>query len=120
MKLADTSVLIELLRGNKEVEKELKDKEVATCFHVKYELYRGTSLARKTEKGQKEVKCLLEELETLELTQDIAKEASELSEKYSIGTFDLMVAATAIVKDVELITQDSDFQRIDELEVNRI
>jgi len=117
--LADTSVLIELLRGNSEIEQKLEDKEVATCFHVKYELYRGTRIARKTEEGKEQIEALLEELETIELTRDVARKASELRERYSINTFDLMIAATAIVNSMELITQDTDFQKIEELEVEK-
>lgn len=120
LKLADTSVLIELLRGDKELEKELQRDEIAVCFHIKYELYRGTRLARKTEKGRREVEGLLNGLETVEMIQEVARMASGLRDKFSIGTFNLMVAAAAIVNDLKLITQDSDFQKIEELSVQVI
>jgi len=117
LKLADTSVLIELLRGNRDVNKALKDDKIAICFPVQYELYRGTKLARNTESGEREVNNLIEELQKLESTNSVAETTSELREKYSeINTFDLMIAAHAVDRATTLLTQDEDFQRIEELD----
>lgn len=120
MKLLDTSAVIGLLRGEKEIEEIVaeKDETFCTCFPVQCELYRGTKLARRTEEGEKEVESLLDELEHLEAGNEAAKKVAELKGKYSeISNFDLMIAGICIVKDVEIITKDQDFTKIQELKV---
>ena len=119
MKVADTSVLIDLLRGEKEIEKKIltEEEELHTCFPIKCELYRGTELARKTKEGKKEVTRLLEELHTLEADTESAEKVAELKNKYpDINSFDLMIAGICISHNAKLLTRDRDFQKITELE----
>ena len=119
MKVADTSVLIDLLRGEKEIEKKILtgEEELYTCFPIKCELYRGTELARKTKEGKKEVTRLLEELHTLEADTESAEKVGELKNKYpDTNSFDLMIAGICISHNAKLLTRDRDFQKITELE----
>lgn len=119
MKLLDTSVLIDLLRGEKEINKEITEtgKTFCTCFPIKYELYKGTKLARKTKKGEKEVTKMIEELQNLEANSEAAKKTAELEDNYpNISPFDLMIAAICITHQAEIITKDRDFNKIDELD----
>lgn len=123
MKLLDTSAVIGLLRGNKEIEEIVveEDETFCTCFHVQCELYRGTKLARRTEEGEKEVESLLDEIEHLEAGKEAAKKVAELKEKYSeISNFDLMIASICLINDVEIITKDHDFTKIQKLKVQTI
>lgn len=123
MKLLDTSVIIGLLRGEKEVEELVADEEetLCTCFPVQCELYRGTRLARKTEEGEKEVESLLDELEHLEANKESARKAAELREKYpEINSFDLMIAGICIANNTEIITRDKDFTKIEELKHHKL
>ena len=117
MILADTSVLIDLLRGEIRAEKLEEHGEITTCFPIQCELYKGTKLARNTEKGEKEVKKLIERLEELETGPKAAKKFSELRQKYrNIDEFDLMIAAICIANNAAILTQDKDFEKIEELE----
>ena len=116
MILADTSVLIDLLRGGIKAEKLEEYGEIATCFPVQCELYKGAKIARNTEEGEKQVKKLLERLEELESGPKAAKKFSELRQKYSdINDFDLMIAGICLANNADLITQDKDFEKIEEL-----
>ena len=123
LKLLDTSAVIGLLRGEEEIEELVtqEDETLGTCFPVLCELYRGTRLARKTEKGEKEVESLLNELENLEAGDEAAKKVAVLKEKYpEIKTFDLMIAGVCIANNAEIITGDKDFEKIDELDTQLI
>lgn len=119
----DTSVIIGLLRGEKQIEELVADEEetLCTCFPVQCELYRGTRLARETEEGEKEVELLLDELEHLEADKESAKKVAELKEKYpETKSFDLMIAGICLANNTEIITKDKDFERIEELNVETI
>ena len=123
MKLLDTSAVIGLLRGEEYVEELVKEEQetLCTCFPVQCELYRGTRLARRTEEGEKEVDSLLEELEDLKTDKESAKNVAKLKEKYpKIKNFDLMIAGICLAKNVEIITKDEDFEKIEELNVQTI
>jgi len=122
LKLLDTSAVIGLLRGEKEIEALVAKQEetLCTCFPVQCELYRGTRIARRTEEGEKEVELLLDELEHLEADKLSAKKVAELREKYpKIKSFDLMIAGICIANNAKIITKDEDFEKIEELEVLR-
>ena len=94
-----------------------EEEQLCSCFPVSCELYRGTNLARKTEEGRKEVKALLGEMETLEADDKSASRVAELRSKYrDISTFDLMIAGIGIRHDAGIITKDTDFQEIEELD----
>lgn len=119
MKLLDTSVVINLLRGDEQVKRLVENEEetFCSCFPVQCELYRGIRLARKTEEGEKEVEALLDQLETLEATKESAKKVAELRWKYpGINSFDLMIAGICIANNSSILTKDSDFEKIEELE----
>ena len=123
MKLLDTSAVISLLGGDQRTEEIVaqEDETFCTCFPVQCELYRGTELARKTRKGEKEVESLIDELEYLESGRQAAKKVAELRDSYSdINSFDLMIAAICIVNSVEIITKDQDFAKIRELKAQLI
>ena len=118
LKLLDTSILIGLLRGDENIEKAVSetDEKLSTCFPIKYELYRGTKLARKTEEGEKQVEKMINELETLRANSKAARKTSELKQEYpDVELFDLMIAAICIAHEAEILTKDRDFNKIDEL-----
>lgn len=120
MKLLDTSVVIGLLRGEKDVEDLVAEEEetLCTCFPVQCELFRGTKIARKTKEGEKEVESLLNELKHLEADKKSAKKVAELREKYpEIKSFDLIIAGICLANNAEIITKDKDFEEIKELQV---
>ena len=116
MIVADTSILIDFLRGEISSEELEKQGEIATCYPIECELYKGTKIARNTEKGERQVEKLLERLNEFESNKDSAKRFAGLTQEYpEISEFDLMIAAICISHNAKLLTQDSDFNKIEEL-----
>ena len=117
MIVADTSILIDLLKGEIS-SKELEEHgEIATCYPIECELYKGTKIARNTEKGEKQVEKLLERLTEIESNKYSAKVFADLTQEYpEISEFDLMIASICISHNAKLLTLDSDFNEIGELE----
>lgn len=122
MILLDTSVIIDILRGDLKVsEIDYSETEFATCFPIQCELFKGTRIARNTEKGEKEVSKLLNQLEKLESDKRSAKEFADMTQKYQdINEFDLMIASICKSHNTKILTQDTDFKEIDEIEVEII
>ena len=90
----------------------LKDpRRIATPAVVLYEVYkkikreRGESLARR---------CLaqLEKTQVIAMTRDVAVLAADLSLEHSLLMADAIVLATARIEDADLITGDTDFEKI--------
>jgi predicted nucleic acid-binding protein len=121
MILVDTSVLIDLLRGKIEAEKLEEHGNLATCFPVQCDLYKGTRIARNTEKGEKQVRKLLETMDELEADRESAEKFTGLREKYpEVNEFDLLIAGTCLSNGASILSQDEDFREIDELEVKSL
>jgi predicted nucleic acid-binding protein len=116
--LADTSALIGLLRGDVEAEEIENHGKIATCYPVQCELFKGTRIARNTEKGEKQVEKLLDRIGGLEADREAARNFSELKQKYpEISELDLMIAGICLSHGASLMTRDEDFKEIDEVEI---
>jgi len=121
MILADTSVLIDILRGELEASRAEKHGRIATCYLVEAELYKGTRLARQTTMGEKQVGKIVQRTGRLEATLDSARKFAELKQKYTdIDDIDLMIAGICISNESSIVTRDSDFQKIEELDTEII
>ncbi len=117
MILADTSVLIGLLRGDIEAEEIENRGKIATCYPVECELYKGTRIARNTEKGVRQVEKLLDRIGELKADRESARKFSELKQNYTeINELDLMIAGICLSHGAALLTRDEDFREIQELE----
>lgn len=117
----DTSVLVDLLRGDDEVADRLDDlpETPATCFPVTSELYKGVYKSAAPEKGEREVGHLLRRLEPLPADRNAARRFGQLKQSYpDHSEFDLLIAAIVVAADASLLTRDSDFEFIDELAVD--
>jgi predicted nucleic acid-binding protein len=118
MILVDTSVFIDLLQGKIEAEKPEEHENLATCFPVQCELYKGTRIARNTEKGEKQVRKLLDTMDELEADRESAEKFAGLREKYpEINELDLMIAGICLSNGASILSQNEDFHEIEELEV---
>jgi len=121
MILVDTSVFIDLLRGKIEAEKLEEHGNLATCFPVRCELYRGTRIARSTEKVEKQVRKLVETMDEVEADRESAEKSAGLREKYpEINELDLLIAGICLSNGASILSQDEDFHEIEELEVKSL
>ncbi len=115
----DTSVVIDLFRGDAEIEELLSEIEgvFAVSYPIVCELYKSACLSSKPEKGVNEIEKFIENVRFLESGPEVAKEFGILHEKYpNKNDFDLMVASVCISKKAELLTRDDDFEGVEELE----
>jgi tRNA(fMet)-specific endonuclease VapC len=127
MPVLDTSFIVDLLRGNKEALQKLAEMEVqeiplsTTEINV-LELYRGAYLSRKTHQNLEEIKKLLECFQVLELEESVYEvfaslSANLLSKGRAVGAFDELIAAIILLHGERIVTRDSHFKEVPELEV---
>ncbi|MEX2133126.1 MAG: type II toxin-antitoxin system VapC family toxin [Acidimicrobiia bacterium] len=110
MRLFDTDVLIEHLKGNEEATALLLDAssagQAAISVLTRFELLAGM---RSNERSQ--IRQLLDSLPNLEISTEVATRAGELARNYrrsheGISSIDYLVAATAEIEGLDLITRN--------------
>lgn len=118
----ETTFLVDLLRGKKEVE-ELKDqlysteRVLAVASPTIMELWTGALLSTHKERELAKVRELLQSLQILILDEKSAQmtgeiEANLLKNGVTIGTADMMIAGIAQTNGETLVTRDAHFARI--------
>lgn len=120
--ILDTNFLIDILQGkDRAVEKlgELKKRQEPLILPpgVLFELYIGAG-------GEKSLEKIKEDLERADLTQEAEEKAAEIRRDLEdqgkpISSIDYLIAGTAADLNQELLTRDSHFERIKDLEVEK-
>ncbi len=128
MILADTSFIIDILRGNKEA-KKLQERYTATNQSTVistislYELFIGVSKAEFPNEEEEKINKLLNRLLTTEFDEMSAKEAGSIYVNLKhrgelIGSIDILLAGIAKSSGIPIITRNDDhFKRIQGLDV---
>lgn len=117
MTLLDTNILIEVLKGNSSIIDKLEpERQYAISVVCVMELIYGAHDKAEVKKIQE----ALEQLQCYHITSAISKAALELIRKYSkshgLSIPDALIAATAIVEELPLLTLNvKDFRYIDTL-----
>jgi predicted nucleic acid-binding protein len=109
--LVDTNVLIYMLNGDGAVAESLHDQQIVISFITEIELQSyemSTAILNK-------VKNLLSQCLIVEINSEIKARCIELVKAKKCKLADGIVAATAMVYELPLITADKQFSRIDEL-----
>ena len=109
--LVDTNVLIYMLNGDGAVAESLHDQQIVISFITEIELQSyemSTAILNK-------VKDLLSQCLIVEINSEIKARCIELVKAKKCKLADGIVAATAMVYELPLITADKQFSRIDEL-----
>ncbi len=114
--VADTNALIYLLNGNPCMTSYL-DKSLSYSIISEMELLSYSGI---TESEGNSIKSLLADCEEIALSTEIKEKAIELRKKYRTKLPDAIVAASAIVKGLPLITADKGFNQIEELNLEMI
>lgn len=125
--ILDTSFLVDVLRGDAVVEETVATVDECGTAQVSavtvMELWEGIHLATATEDERAAVGELLEGLHELPFDRECATVAGEISAGLRdsgepIDDADVMIAATARVHDVPVVTRNVDhFERIDDLDL---
>lgn len=114
----DTSALIQLLDGTKEVVDLLDGVEGYVSFVTEIELFSST---RGTVEHLKRKKALLNDLTIIDINQQIKEVTIELRKRHGLKVPDCLIAATAIHLDLPLVTTDKHFDRLkDEVALYRL
>lgn len=126
--IADTSFIIDLIQGDEKAIEEAKRLEkdgeplklsAATVF----ELYTGVARSDKPSEEKKRVLEVIGSKQVLDTDEKVMKKAGMIhgnliNEGKRIGTFDCIIAASARVREEELITgNEKDFEKIPELRI---
>ena len=114
--VADTNALIYLLNGNSCMLPFL-NKSLAFSVISEMELLSFSGI---TEEEENNIKALLNDCEEISLLKDVKDKAIELRKKYKTKLPDAIVAASAIVNNLPLITADKGFNQIQELNLQLI
>ncbi len=114
--VADTNALIYLLNGNPCMTPYL-DKSLVYSVISEMELLSYPGI---TESEENSIKSLLADCEEIALSTEIKEKTIELRKKYRTKLPDAIVAASAIVKGLPLITADKGFGQIEELNLELI
>ena len=122
----DTNIFIEFLRAKDKTNTILFNlfdyKNLSISTITVFELYAGAG----NEAKWKDLKILLENISIIPVDEEIAKQAAKIyqnlkSENKLIEFRDILIAATAIVNDLELITiNEKHFSRIENLNIKKI
>ena len=111
--LADTNFLIHLNQGESFVEPFL-DYGFAVSFITEIELLGAFSIS-KIQRNQ--FKNLLDDCLVLDLNYQIKQECIAIRNKYKIKIPDAIIAATAVIYNIPLITSDKGFDKIKEIDL---
>ena len=114
--LADTNALIYLLNGNSCMLPFL-DKGLAFSVISEMELLSFSGI---TVEDENNIKSLLLDCKEISLTDEIKEKTIEIRKKYKTKLPDAIVAASAIVNNLPLITADKGFNQIEELNLKLI
>jgi len=125
--ILDTSVLVDLLRGDETVQKRIRACEeigepLKTTVITVYELYFGAYRSSHVEKNLALVRSLLDSLEVLVFDREAGKIAARIMTDLMkcgkpLDVRNVFIAAIAIRADDTLATRDKDFTRVKRLKI---
>jgi predicted nucleic acid-binding protein len=112
--LVDTNIFLYLLKGNDTLEEMLQGKSIYVSFITELELLGFKDI---TAKEEKQIGELLNECRVVPMSDDIKEKYVEVRRKHRLKLADAVIAATAIVSYMPLITSDKQFKTIKELKL---
>jgi predicted nucleic acid-binding protein len=108
--LLDTNIIVSLFQGNQTLGVELEGKELYVSVLTRIELY---SWKVRDSDRLKWLDAFLAECEVVEMDRAIQDFAIAIRKRYNLAVVDAVIAATALRKDIPLLTADQDFKRLD-------
>jgi tRNA(fMet)-specific endonuclease VapC len=122
--LLDTNICIYLKKGDQEIAHKVEEVLSQNCFISEVtvaELKLGAEYSELREMNMQKVNLLLAKFEAIPISPAIDDYAREQAALIRIGKrlekFDALIAATAIVKQLTLVTNDFAFSRIEKLKI---
>jgi tRNA(fMet)-specific endonuclease VapC len=127
MNYLDSSTLVEYLRGTDAAHEYFeanRNTPFVTSSIVKFELYYGALKHPSPQQTIETVTTAIDWVRVVPFTEAVAREAAQIrntlrKQGEQIGVPDLLIAGATREAGGTLITRDTDFQRIDGLDVHR-
>ena|SRR3990167_2750319 len=122
--LVDTSVIIDFLRRkdrkNTLLFKLARDKnQIYISIITHTELYAGKSVWERQD-ALKDLKILFSGIKILPLQEEVSKKAGEIKAHHNINLLDAIIASTALLSKLELVTLNTkDFENIEGIKLSR-
>ncbi len=107
--LADTNIFIYLTQGIKPVVNFLQNKKLSLSIISSMELLSWPQLS---ETEITTIENMLGQCDIIQLSESIAAKAIQIRRQSKIELPDAIIAATALVNDLPLLTADKDFKKI--------
>jgi len=112
--LADTNIIIYLLNGNQQVSGLLEDKKVYLSFIAEIELLSSKSL---NHSETKLINNMLSQSIIIDINSFIKQDTIYFRKKYNLKIPDALIAAAAKYNNLPIITADSAFKKITEINI---
>lgn len=112
--LVDTNIFLYLLRGNNTLEEMLDGKRIYISFITELELIGFKDM---TYKEERQIQMLLEECLILYLNDAIKEKYVQIRRLHHLKLADAIIAATALVSDMPLISADRQFKTVKDLKL---
>lgn len=114
--IADTNAVVYLLDGNVCMKPYLEKKLGLSVISVMELL----SFPEITDAEDKKIRAFLERCEVLQITDIVKEKTIQIRRKQKVKLPDAIIASTAIVQDVPLITADTGLFNVDGLQVEEL
>lgn len=114
--IADTNAVVYLLDGN-ECMKPYLGKKLGVSVISVMELL---SFPEITDAEDKKIRAFLERCEVLQITDDVKEKTIQTRKKQKVKLPDAIIASTAMVQGVSLITADTGLFHVDGLQVEEL
>jgi len=124
MYLIDTDWIVDYLKGKEEAVKTLQklfDNELYISIISIAEIYEGIEEAKNKDETTKSLEDFLQGVVVLNINKETCKKFGEIRNNLRkkgnlIGDFDILIASTAIINDLKIITNNKKhFERIEEI-----
>jgi predicted nucleic acid-binding protein len=110
----DTNILLYFLNGDAEVFDMISDKDIFISFITELELL---SFPKLKEKEDKTVKGLIKNCIIVDINSEIKNLTIEIRKKSNLKLPDSIIAASAYVSKLPLLTADKQFKSLEELDI---
>ena len=110
----DTNILLYFLKGDMEVVDMISDKDIFISFITELEILSFPGL---TDKDEKTIKGLLDNCTIIDINPEIKNLTIELRKKSKLKLPDLIIAASAYINKLTLLTADKQFKSLEELDI---
>ena len=110
--LLDTNILIYLFSGHDHLFDFLKDTSISVSIISEIEILSFPNL---DSKGEKKIKDFFKSVELIRLNDQVKELSIQIKKSYKLKLPDAVIAATAFYKNIPLVSTDTDFEKIEEL-----